>query len=102
MRTMTVIHFYHLTTTPLERALPKLVEKAHAGKFRTLLVTGTEDRAEILNQLLWTYDPGSFLPHGTAKDGDGKVQPVFISPTASNENGANILFITDGSKLPEN
>jgi len=76
---MTAIQFYHLTATPLERALPKLLEKAVAGGFRTLLVDESDARVEQLNQLLWTYDAGSFLPHGSAKDGRAEEQPILLA-----------------------
>jgi DNA polymerase-3 subunit chi len=94
------VQFYHLTATPLERVLPKLLEKALAGKFRVLLVAGSEDRIEQLNQSLWTYHPGSFLPHGSAKDGHAEEQPIFLSTKIEAPNHANLLAITDGS-VPE-
>ena len=93
---MTSVQFYHLTATPLERALPKLVEKAYAAGFRTLLVAENDARVEQLNQLLWTYDPGSFLPHGSAKDGETARQPVLLSTAIETPNEAKLLLITDG------
>ena len=40
------IHFYHLLSTPLERALPKLVEKAYHAKFCVLIRAGDAALAE--------------------------------------------------------
>ena len=97
---MTDIQFYHLTSTPLERALPKLLEKAAAGKFRTLVLAASEEKAEWLNNILWTYDPDSFLPHGTSKDGPAAAHPIFI--TAGDEQHdyvPDLLVVTDGSEL---
>lgn len=93
------IQFYHLLSTPLERALPKLVEKAYGAKFKVLICAGTEARAEQLNTLLWSYSPGSFLPHGSKKDGDATEQPIYITADEGNANDANLLVITDGSEL---
>jgi DNA polymerase-3 subunit chi len=93
---MTQIQFYHLTTTPLERALPKLVEKAYGSRMKTLLVADSETRVEQLNQLLWTYDPGSFLPHGSMKDGEAEKQPVLLSTEIETPNKATLLLVTDG------
>lgn len=76
---MTTVQFYHLITTPLERALPKLLEKAYGGGFKTLLVAESDERVEQLNQLLWTYDPNSFLPHGSVQDGDSEQQPILLA-----------------------
>lgn len=94
---MALVQFYHLTTSPLERALPKLLEKALAAGNRVLLIDGVEERLEYLNQLLWTYDPGSFLPHGTVKEGQAELQPVLLSATQDNTNHANLLLTTDGT-----
>lgn len=98
---MTTVQFYHLTTTPIERALPKLLEKAYSGGYRALVVAASDEQAEQLNQNLWTYEGGSFLPHGTAKDGDPELQPIFLSTTLANPNQATALFVTEGSVPPE-
>lgn len=94
---MTAVQFYHLLTSPLERALPRLVEKAYGSGKKTLLVAGSDERVDYLNQLLWTYDPGSFLPHGSAKDGNEEQQPVFLSTHMDAPNGAALLVVTDGA-----
>ena len=93
------IHFYHLITTPLERALPKLVEKAYGAKYRVLIAAGDETKAEQLNALLWGYAPNSFLPHGSAKDGNAETQPIYIAAGEGNKNNANLLIVTDGSNV---
>lgn len=98
---MTAIQFYHLTATPLERALPKLLEKAYGAGMRALVVAESDERVEQLNQLLWTYDPASFLPHASAKEGNGKDQPILLSQEVSDENSARLLAITDG-RMVEN
>jgi DNA polymerase-3 subunit chi len=96
---MTEIQFYHLTSTPLERALPKLLEKALQGGFRTLVLMGSDEKAEAMNDQLWVYDAASFLPHGTAKDGSDEDQPIYLSTKAHNPNHADLLVVTDGSEL---
>ncbi|WP_374443582.1 DNA polymerase III subunit chi [Stella sp.] len=93
---MTEIGFYHLTRTPLERALPRLLEKVAGSGRRAVVLTGSEERAEALNALLWTYDPGSFLPHGTARDGNPGEQPIWLTPQDENPNGATVLVLVDG------
>jgi len=98
---MTTIQFYHLTATPLERALPKLLEKALAGGFRILVVAGSEARVDVLNQSLWTYAQLSFLPHGSVKDGNVEQQPILLSTEFTPLNGAKLLAVTDGA-IPEN
>lgn len=87
---MSAISFYHLTTTPLEQALPKLLDKALSGNYRICLVVQSEERAEQLNNLLWTYDPDSFLPHGSTKDNNLERQPILISTNISKTNDSNL------------
>ncbi len=99
---MTEIAFYHLESSPLERVLPKLLERTlEAGK-RALVLAGSEARVESLNGLLWTYHQDAWLPHGSAADGDAAEQPVWLAAAdaadaAGNPNGAQFLFLTDGA-----
>ncbi len=92
--------FYHLTVTPLERALPKLMEKACASGVQAL-VHGTPAQVEALDRALWTYHPGQFLPHGTAQDPQPERQPVFLTPGMDNPNRATLLVITNGATYLE-
>ena len=94
---LTDVSFYHLQLWPLEKALPKLLEKTlEAGK-RALVLVGSEPRAEQLNSVLWSYQQGSWLAHGSNKDGRPEDQPIWLSPEDENANGATYLFLTDGS-----
>ena len=94
---MTEISFYHLLYTPLDAALPKLMEKVLSSGARAVIKTDSGDRAEALSNVLWTYEPQTFLPHGTAKDGNADKQPIWITPNDENPNGAGILVLTDGA-----
>ncbi len=94
---MTDIGFYHLTRSTLERALPRLLEKAHASGARTVVMTGSEERTKALDTILWTYDQNAFLPHGTARDGNPGDQPIWITHEDENPNDASILVLTDGA-----
>ncbi len=40
MPAMTEIGFYHLRASPLDRALPQLLEKAYAGGHRVVVLAG--------------------------------------------------------------
>ena len=93
---MSEIGFYHLTRTPLEMALPKLLEKALGTGARVLVRIGDPNRLDALDRALWTYDRDSFLPHGTPRDGDQEQQPVLLTTEpADNPNGAQILVLVD-------
>ena len=93
---MTEVGFYHLTRTPLERALPKLLERVLAGGMRAVVVSGSAERVEALNAALWTYEQLSFLPHGSTKDGQAEEQPIWLTTEDENPNGATVLVLTDG------
>ena len=94
---MTDIQFYHLLSTSLERALPKLLEKAVAGDYRVVVRVDSEAREEDICTELWTYNPNNFLPHGTRKDGFESDHPIYITSREENPNMAKLLVITDGS-----
>jgi DNA polymerase-3 subunit chi len=98
---VTEIAYYHLEGSSLEGALAKLLEKALANGLTALVKAGSEERVEALNAALWTYDQGSFLPHGSAKDGNGPDQPVWLTAGDDNPGGATILFLTDGAESVE-
>jgi DNA polymerase-3 subunit chi len=93
---MAEVGFYHLLSTPLERALPRLLERALGQGHRIVLHAGSAERVEHLNALLWTYDESGFLPHGAARDGNAASQPVWLTHQPENPNGATILFLVDG------
>jgi DNA polymerase-3 subunit chi len=95
---MTDIQFYYLAS-PLDRVLPKLLEKSLQSGFRVLVKCASGEQAEALNGLLWTYDPDSFIPHGTAKDGHSALQPVYLSAENDNPNASDLVIVTDGSQL---
>lgn len=93
---MAEIGFYHLLSTPLERALPRLLERARGQNLRIVVRAGSPERVEHLNALLWTYDEASFLAHGSQRDGNAAEQPIFLSHKDENPNAATVLFLVDG------
>lgn len=97
---MPEVSFYHLLREPLERALPKLLEKALERDMRAVIRCTDPDRLNTLNRLLWTYDQGSFLPHGSEADGHADLQPVYLTLKDENPNGANLLVLVDGAESP--
>ncbi len=95
---MAEIGFYHLLTMPLERALPSILERALAAGHRIVVMAGSAERVEHLNDLLWTYNDASFLPHGGARDGNAERQPVWLTERDENPNGASMLVLVDGAQ----
>ncbi len=93
---VTEIGFYHLTATPLERALPKLLEKVRESGARAVVMGGSAPRIESLDTALWVYNPDNFLAHGTAAAGDAAHQPVYLTADEENPNAATVLLLVDG------
>ena len=92
------IGFYHLLTTPLDRALPRLLERARAQGYRVVVRAASADRLDHLNAVLWTYDESSFLPHGSARDGNAANQPIWLTDGDDNPNAATMLVLVDGAE----
>ncbi|WP_203309975.1 MULTISPECIES: DNA polymerase III subunit chi [Sphingomonas] len=90
------VDFYHLTTTPLDRALPQIAEKVVASGARLLIVAEDPEQRAQLDRLLWIYDPESFLPHAQAGGGGDALQPVLIAGSVDAANGARHVAIVDG------
>ncbi len=98
---MTEIGFYQLEHSPLERVLPKLLEKVVERGYRALVLATSEERVEALNTALWTYQQRSFLPHGMATDGHADAQPIYLTTGQENPNGAKVLVLVDGAEHDE-
>ena len=93
---MVDIAFYHLTTSPIERVLPVLLQKTlDAGK-RAVVAAGSIERVESISSNLWTSNPGGWLPHGSAKEGKPEHQPIWLTTKLENPNAASYLFLIDG------
>lgn len=92
---MTEISFYHLTTTPVNRALPSLLEKAYEAGMKVLVVADKEN-IKLMDDMLWTANSHKFLPHGT---NNPEIQPIFLSDKIANDNNREVLAITNGEKI---
>jgi DNA polymerase III subunit chi len=90
------VGFYHLLTTSLERALPRLIERAWSQGYRIVVRAASPERVEHINAALWSYGEASFLPHGSARDGNAEVQPIWLTHRDENPNNASMIVVVDG------
>lgn len=97
---MTETLFYHLERRSLDDVLPGLVERTLERGWRALIKAESADRAAAIDNLLWTYDDQSFLPHAQVGEGDAKRQPVLVTTEDANANEANVLFLVGGAEPP--
>jgi len=93
----TTVQFYHLLSTSRERAVPKLMQKVLGSGSKAVMLLDSDAALKEMSDALWANDPASFIPHGSLRDGRESEQPIFLSLTDSNPNGADILCICDGS-----
>ncbi len=101
MADATELFFYHLDRRRLEDVLPTLLERSLARGWRAAVQAGSEERIEARNTLLWSYREDSFLPHGTARDGPAPAQPIYLTVTDENPNGAQVRFLVDGAEIAD-
>lgn len=93
------VWFYHLERSGLEQALPELLEKTLARRWRALVRVRDPERLRGLDERLWTWRAESFLPHGRADGPEPERQPVLLTTGDANLNTAQVLFIVDGAEL---
>lgn len=98
---MAEVFFYHLQGRPMEAALPQLLEKCLERGWRCVVQASTDERVDALDQLLWTYDEASFLPHGTDRQPESARQPILLTTTESNPNGAQVRFLVERASIPD-
>ena len=94
---MTETLFYHLERRSLDEVLPGLLEKTLERGWRAVIRTESSERADAIDNLLWTYNDQTFLAHAQSGDGNPKRQPVLITVEDENPNGANVLFCVGGA-----
>ncbi|MCK8783468.1 DNA polymerase III subunit chi [Roseomonas sp. NAR14] len=95
---MAEIGFYHLTRTPLERALPRLLGRVLDTGGRAVVLCGSPERVKALDASLWLSTDPDWLPHGSRAMGHAAMQPIWLTDTDENPNGAGFLFLVDGAE----
>jgi DNA polymerase-3 subunit chi len=95
---VTEVLFYQLDRQPLEQVLPGLVEKCLERSWRVVVQATSEERVEALDAQLWTHRDDAFLAHGTRRDGNAALQPVWLTSENENPNGATVRFLVDGAE----
>ena len=57
----------------------------------------TPERLAALDEVLWTYSDASFLAHGSARDGDEAMHPVWLTTGDDNPNAAVFRIFVAGA-----
>ena len=98
---MTEVVFYQLKGQMPEQVLPTLLQKSLDRGWRVVVQASSEERVEALDTHLWTWRDDSFLPHGTWRDPEASQQPIVLTASDHNPNGASIRFLVDGAMMPQ-
>ena len=96
---MSEVYFYHLTRSPLQQALPDLLERVLSRGWRGLVRGVAMDRMRWLDETLWQGRDDGFLPHGLEGGAHDADQPVLLATGGDNSNKAEVLLLVDGAKV---
>ena len=101
---MTRIDFYILDTADEQSrrvTACKLVEKALRQGHRIFIQTASEDETKMLDDLLWTFRQGSFVPHAPAGlEADEDASPVLIGHAVP-PSGMDDVLVNLSGEVPE-
>lgn len=80
----------------LDTALPAITMKAWQSGKNVMICAPSKTECKRLNDLLWTFHPSAFLPHGVDGDNHSDKNPVWVTAKNNNVNNAKILILTHG------
>ena len=78
---MTKVDFYLLSgagQAARDAMACKLVDKVYQLNHKIYIHTGSQQNATQFDDALWTFRPGSFIPHGIYQPGKESPEPVMI------------------------
>jgi DNA polymerase-3 subunit chi len=73
---MTKVDFYILQSGSREHTACKLIEKAFSLGHRIYVHAGSEDQLHKIDNMLWTFRAGSFIPHQRYQGDSSDDSPV--------------------------
>ncbi|WP_185236454.1 DNA polymerase III subunit chi [Teredinibacter franksiae] len=92
---MTRVNFYILQANEVverHRFVCRLVQKAINESNRVLVATSTPEETFLLDELLWSFKPESFIPHSIVGEPDTEKVPVVISHTSDSPTHHDLLI----------
>ena len=94
--TMTEVVFVEVTASRMEVRACEIAENTYAQGDRLQIIAIDEQQAARLDDLLWTYKPENFVPHGLWKSMDTEsTQPVVITTRKERVSGIASLLTMD-------
>ena len=95
---MAEVWFYHLEREPVENVLPGLLARGVQRGLRLAVQAANADILKMLSEKLWAMEDVAFLAHGDADTPMPHLQPIYLTTTADNPNGAAYRFFVSGSE----
>ena len=89
---MNQIIIYDIINENYMKVLPKLIDTIWNKGNKILIYTNLESEITDIDNILWSYNQLSFLPHLTCNDNLNNVTPVIISNNEINYNNANVII----------
>lgn len=100
---MTRVDFYLTPASNQQQRLLtacRLAEKAARLGHHVFIYSDTPEQVQQLDELLWTFSPGSFLPHTSSDATDAADHPVVIG-TQHREDSAHDVMINLAETIPD-
>jgi DNA polymerase-3 subunit chi len=92
--TMTEVIFVEVNAGRMEIRACEIAEENYARGRRLQIIALDREQAERLDDLLWTFKPDTFIPHGLwAGSPDEPAQPVVITPRKEAVGGMDSLLM---------
>ena len=98
---MSEVFFYHLTQTPLEVALPKILERALSANWSIEVRANVNTNLEDMSNSIWKGSEESFLPNCLENHKDVQDYPIVLSNSPVKKL-RDCLIIVDHAELQEN
>jgi DNA polymerase-3 subunit chi len=92
---MTRVDFYLIQAGNEQQQLLttcRLAEKAYQLGHHVFIYTDKPEQAQQLDELLWTFRPGSFLPHTVSDAADAGAHPVVIGNQHHDEAAHDVMI----------
>jgi len=89
---MTKVDFYILQSGSREFTACKLIEKAFSLGHRIYVHTGSEDQLSKIDNLLWTFRAGSFIPHQLYQSDSSENSPVQLGTDKAPHIDSDVLI----------
>lgn len=92
---MTRVDFYILRSTePAQRSVLacRLAEKAYKQDMKVYIHVSGDHDCKLMDNLLWTFRAGSFVPHDTTPVAPGQSSPILIGHSDEPESHTDVLI----------